>query len=193
VHRHLLLGIVLMFLLLGSFVLANVNVQTHKGDTNLQGYTQLWVTVSPQKLNLTSNVGVASIFVANIGPGVAENTYVSLSATGCSLLSTDGERWSRNLTFFLGNMPVRYTKTLSVIVRCNGTIGSIIVTALSDNCDPVMASIDVQLATNSPSASTQLPITNLIATAMIVLALIFLGVYLVRRRNEKRKRKKKTK
>jgi len=193
VRRHLWLGIVLMFLLLGGFVLANVNDQTHKGDTNLQGYTRLWVTVSPQKLNLTSSVGVASIFVSNLGPEVAENTYVSISATGCSLLSTDGERWGRNLTFFLGNMPVRYTKTLSVIVRCNGTMGSIIVTAFSDNCDPVMASIDVQLATNSPSVGTQLPITNLIVTATIVLALIILGVYLVRRRNEKRKRKKKTK
>jgi hypothetical protein len=183
----------LAFLLLFSqgLVLALIGGRGSAQSTIFQGYTRLWVGVSPKTMNLTgAPIGVASIIISNLGPGISENTFVSVTGTGCSLVSTNGEKWARNITFPLGSMPAGYSRTLSVIIQCNDSSGSIVVTAFSDNCDPVIAEIDVQRSTRSSGLGRPSPGDSLVpvfAVTTTLLLLIITSIFLRRNRRKKKR------
>ncbi|ABL78245.1 COG1361 family protein [Thermofilum pendens] len=190
--RRVLLG--LSLLLLATLLAVNAfSAGTLRGESprvEVQGYPRLLV-YAPPSLNITQgSVGVLVCTVSNVGDAPAENTYLSVVAAGCAYLSTDGENWKKNLTFFLGTFPGHSLRRFTVFVACReAERGRIIVTAVADNHDPVITTVDVAVQPREAPRQSSVEWTPVLAILALSTPIAY---YMVSRRRSKEKKKKKS-
>lgn len=148
-----------------------------------EGSPILVILPTTDQLNLTrGGIGSLVFTVSNFGSATAYNVTVSVVASGCAQLLSEGSAWSFNTSLTLNSLEAGAARRALIPIRCLGGTGRIVISAHAANADPSLATVKV-------AAEEEVAPREWVIAAGLAALLAALSALYMRRRAEARKRK----